>query len=211
MAYCLPADDGAIVYIVDNDSTARRTMREWLEEEGRTVRDFSSGEEFLIAFRPGGNDCLVVDGNLPDIGGIAFLESLKQSRYCLPAIMMSRRSDVAQAVGAMKAGAIDVIEKPASCEDLMASIDRALDLSRETKISLDCQASAIAHIDGLTSRQRQVMDMVLAGHPSKNIAADLYISQRTVENHRASIMRKTGMKSLPALARLALAAAGEQR
>ena len=88
----------------------------------------------------------------------------------------------------------------------MASIARALDLSRNAASLADWQADAIGHLKGLTPRQHQVMDLVLAGHPSKNIAADLHISQRTVENHRASIMRKTGATSLPALARLALAA-----
>lgn len=108
----------------------------------------------------------------------------------------------------MKVGAIDFLEKPVNCNELFASIDRALDLSRDATKLLNWQADAATHIAGLTRRQHQVMDMVLAGHPSKNIAVDLNISQRTVENHRASIMKKTGTKSLPALARLALAAIG---
>jgi two-component system CheB/CheR fusion protein len=108
----------------------------------------------------------------------------------------------------MKVGAIDFLEKPVGYAELRVSIERALELSRDETKLVEWQADAATHIKELTPRQHQVMDMVLAGHPSKNIAADLNISQRTVENHRALIMKKTGAKSIPALARLALAAAG---
>jgi two-component system, chemotaxis family, CheB/CheR fusion protein len=111
------------------------------------------------------------------------------------------------AVQAMKAGASDFIEKPIRGSELIASVDRALEQSRDSTKLFAWRETAAGHIASPTPRQRQVMDMVLAGHPSKNIAADLGISRRTVENHRALIMKKTGSKSLPALARLALAAA----
>ena len=107
----------------------------------------------------------------------------------------------------MKAGAADFLEKPISNGELLASIERALEQSRDSNKLVAWRESAASHIAGLTQRERQIMVLVLAGHPSKNIAADLGISQRTVENHRASIMKKTGTKSLPALARLAVAAA----
>jgi two-component system CheB/CheR fusion protein len=106
----------------------------------------------------------------------------------------------------MKAGATDFIEKPISRSELLASLNSAIEQSRDSSKLLASRETAAATIAALTPRQHQIMDMVLAGHPSKNIAADLGISQRTVENHRASIMDKTGSKSLPALARLALAA-----
>ena len=109
----------------------------------------------------------------------------------------------------MKAGAIDFIEKPVGRDELIASLDRALELSQDTGKFMERRRWAAAHLEGLTPRQLQVMEMVLAGQPSKNIAADLGISQRTVENHRMRIMKRTGSKSLPALARLALIA-GEQ-
>jgi two-component system CheB/CheR fusion protein len=109
------------------------------------------------------------------------------------------------AVQAMKAGAMDFIEKPVSSGELLASIERALEQSRDaTKLSA-WREEAAKRIAGLTPRQREIMELVLAGHPSKNIAADLGISQRTVENHRAAIMKKTGATSLPGLARFALA------
>ncbi len=196
------------IYIVDDDSAVRGTLRELLEADGRHVETFGDCEAFLAAYRPGGEACLLIDAYLPGIDGIELLRRMKKAGYHLPAIMITGSSAVPMAVEAMKVGAIDFIEKPVACEALMASIDRALDLSRDATKLLDWQADAATHINGLTKRQHQVMDLVLAGHPSKNIAADLNISQRTVENHRASIMKKTGAKSLPALARLALAAVG---
>jgi two-component system CheB/CheR fusion protein len=122
--------------------------------------------------------------------------------------MITGNSDVPMAVEAMKAGASDFIEKPITRDDLLDCVALALEHARDSSKLSARQEDAAQHVAGLTSRQRQIMDLVLAGHPSKNIAADLRISQRTVENHRASIMKKMGTRSLPALARLALAAAG---
>ena len=143
---------------------------------------------------------------LPGMNGLTLLRRLHEAGHGLPAIMITGNSDVAIAVEAMKAGASDFIEKPISRAELLAFVDRALEQSRDSSKLAAWREDAASHIAGLTPRQRQVMGMVLAGHPSKNIAADLGISQRTVENHRASIMTKTGTRSLPALARLALAA-----
>ena len=109
----------------------------------------------------------------------------------------------------MKAGAIDFIEKPIGGGALSASVARALELSRDAGKAEAWRDAAAGQMAGLSPRQLEIMKLVLAGQPSKNIAADLCISQRTVENHRAAIMRKTGSRSLPALARLALAASGK--
>jgi two-component system CheB/CheR fusion protein len=111
------------------------------------------------------------------------------------------------AVQAMKAGAVDFIEKPVGHEELLACVERALDQTHDTAALSASRETAALCVASLTTRQRQILDLVLAGHPSKNIAADLGISQRTVDNHRAAIMRKTGSKSLPALIRTAIAAA----
>jgi two-component system CheB/CheR fusion protein len=106
----------------------------------------------------------------------------------------------------MKAGALDFIEKPVRRNELLAGVERVLEQSRDWSKLCAWRETAANHIADLTPRQRQIMEKVIAGEPSKNIAADLGISQRTVENHRASIMKKTGSKSLPALSRLALVA-----
>jgi signal transduction histidine kinase len=117
------------------------------------------------------------------------------------------QQSVPMAVEVMMAGASDPLEKPLPGVELLAGVARALELSRDSGKLTESRKDAADHLASLTRRQHQIMDMVLAGHPSKNIAADLGISQRTVENHRASIMKKTGSRSLPALARLAFAAA----
>jgi two-component system CheB/CheR fusion protein len=107
----------------------------------------------------------------------------------------------------MKAGALDFIEKPIGPGELLASVERALDQARDSGKQSAWREKAARQLAELTLREREIMDLVLAGHASKNIAAQLGISQRTVENHRAAIMKKTGSTSLPALARLALTAA----
>jgi two-component system, chemotaxis family, CheB/CheR fusion protein len=196
-----------VIYVVDDDSGVRQAIRSMLEHDGRLVEDFEDGESFLDAYRPGRNACLLIDANLPGISGLDLLRRLKKVGSPLPAVMITGQSDVPMAVEVMKAGASDFLEKPLRGVELLAGVARALELSRDSGKRAEWRKDAADHLASLTRRQHQIMEMVLAGHPSKNIAADLGISQRTVENHRASIMKKTGSGSLPALARLALAAA----
>jgi two-component system CheB/CheR fusion protein len=196
----------SIVYIVDDELAVRSALREALESESLSVFDFATAEAFLIAYMPTANECLPVDAYLPGLSGIELIQKLRGLGHGLPTIMITGSSDVTMAVEVMKAGAMDFIEKPVGTDDLLAAVRRALATSRDASRIASWQEEAASHLVELTKRQRQVMDLVLAGHPSKNIAADLNISQRTVENHRAAIMRRTGTKSLPALARLVIAA-----
>ena len=196
-----------IIYVVDDDNHICEALRNVLEDEGRTVEDYGTCEAFLESYRPGREACLLIDAYLPGMSGLELLQRLRDAHYGLPAIMITGHGDVPMAVQAMKAGASDFIEKPINRSELLASVERALEQSRDSNKLFAWRAAAAKHVAGLSRRQRQVMDMILAGHPNKNIAADLGISQRTVENHRALIMKKTGSKSVPALARLALAAA----
>jgi two-component system CheB/CheR fusion protein len=196
-----------VIFVVDDDRNIRDAIRSTLEDEGWVVEDFASCEAFLETYRAGSEACLLVDAYLPGMSGLELLSRLHEAGHRLPAIMMTGDSDVQIAVQAMRAGASDFVEKPIGRHDLLDSIERALEQSRDSNKLIAWRESAANHIAGLTPRQREIMDLVLAGHPSKNIAADLGISQRTVENHRAEIMTRTGAKSLPALARLALAAA----
>jgi two-component system CheB/CheR fusion protein len=201
------APSAPVVVIIDDDKHIRDLVRRLFEDSGIPVEDFDTCEAFMTAHRPGRSACLLIDAHLPGMPGLQLLRRLKTLDSHLPAIMITGDGDIAMAVDAMKAGAFDFIEKPFSAAELMASVARALEQGHDVEKLSAVQADAAIHIAGLTDRQRQVLEMVLAGHPSKNIAADLGISQRTVENHRATIMRKTGAKSLPALARLAIAAA----
>jgi two-component system CheB/CheR fusion protein len=195
-----------LVYVVDDDFHIRSQVRAALEAEGWEVSDFGTAEAFLEEFCPGRASCLLIDAYLPGMSGIEALQALRTARHQLPAIMITGHSDVGIAVESMKSGAMDFIEKPVGRSELLAVISRALALSRDRNKLNAWRTAAATQIADLTQRQRQIMDLVLAGHPSKNIAADLGISQRTVENHRAAIMTRTGAKSLPELARLAVAA-----
>jgi len=204
-----PAAAGELVptvFLIDDDDALRETMRELIEREGRPVEAFASGEAFLEAYRPGRKGCLLVDARLPGLSGIALLQRLKEENHALPSIMITGHGDVAMAVEAMKAGAIDFIEKPASREALLAGIDRAIELTQNSTALSAWREDAAKRIAGLTPRERQIMDLVIIGQPNKIIAADLGVSQRTVENHRAAVMKKTRSKSLSDLVRLSIAA-----
>lgn len=199
-------DQPPTVFIVDDDGQIRDALRSVLEAEGLEVADFATCEDFLAAYHPGHEACLLVDAYLPGMSGLDLLEHLRGNGTSLPAIMITGHGDVPMAVKAMQAGALDFIEKPVGHARLLACIGHAVEMSKDAAKLSTWRESASSHLASLTPRQRQIMELVLAGHPSKNIAADLGISQRTVENHRASIMKKTRSKSLPALARLAVAA-----
>ncbi len=195
------------IFVVDDDDEVRGAIMEVLEGDGHVVAGFPSGEAFLDAFHPAHAACLLIDAALPGMSGIDLLEQLRAADHGVPTIVITGQSDVPMAIRAMRAGASDFIEKPVGRADLLASVARALEGSHDAATLAARHEEAAAQIAGLTPRQREIMNLVLAGHPSKNIAVDLGISQRTVENHRASIMHRTGAASLPALARLALAAA----
>ena len=202
----LGAIGAPVAYVVDDDPEIRATIRDVLEGDGRVVEDFADAEAFLEAYRPGGEGCLLVDAYLPGMSGVSLLNVLRERGDHLPVILITGSSDVSLAVRSMRMGACDFIEKPVSRSKLLASIARAIDQSHDTRLVDAAHADAAALVADLTARQREIMDKVLAGLPSKNIAADLGISQRTVENHRAAIMHKMGAKSLPELARTAQAA-----
>jgi two-component system CheB/CheR fusion protein len=195
------------IRIVDDDAQVRDVLCAAVQEDGRLATASESAEAFLAAYRPGDASCLVLDANLPGMSGVELLRQLRRAGDTMPCLMITGNSDISMAVMAMKAGANDFIEKPIGYDNLLAAIDQAIDLSRDATKRTAWRQRAAGHIADLTDRQRQIMALVLAGHPSKNIAADLGISQRTVENHRASIMKRTGAHSLPALARLAVTAA----
>jgi two-component system CheB/CheR fusion protein len=195
-----------VIVVVDDDADVRNSIRDVLEEDGHVVEVFPDAESYLAAYRSDREGCLLLDAGLPGIDGLELLVRLQEMGNPMSTIMLTGSNDLMLAISAMKAGACDFIEKPVGKDALMASIGRALAQSHDTSIVHAFEEAAARHVAELTPRQREIMDLVLAGHPSKNIAADLGISQRTVENHRASIMKKMDVRSLPELARLALAA-----
>lgn len=201
------AAEPPVIFVVDDDHHVREMIRHVLEDAGRVVEDYADAEAFLSAYTGRREACLLVDAYLPGMNGLELLQRLRDAGHHLPAIVITGSSDVAMAVKAMQAGALDFIEKPVTRDKLLGGIGQALEQSRDSALLQAGQDAAACHIASLTVRQRQVMDLILPGHPNKNIAADLGISRRTVENHRALIMTKTGSASIPALARLAMVVA----
>ena len=142
--------------------------------------------------------------NCLGLSGIDLIQRLREMGDPIPAIVVSGHADVPMAVRAMKVGAVDFVEKPVGRDELLASVQRALDSFEEiARITEFLKLSAI-RVASLTDRQHQILNLILAGHPAKNIAADLGISQRTVDNHRAAIAIKTGSKSMAALMHTAI-------
>ena len=193
-----------IIYVIDDEPHVCDAIRDLLTAHGREVADFGSAEDFLAAYQKGRPGCLLVDAHLPGLSGIGLLGELRARGDHLPVILITGDDDIGLAVAAMRAGACDFITKPVGRDALMESINLATEQSLGTTLADVAQAEAAACFAALTARQKEVMDMVLAGHPSKNIAADLGISQRTVENHRAEVMHRMGVRSLPELARKVL-------
>jgi len=200
------ASDQTTLHIVDDDAMIREATRRLFDAEGWAVVTHPSAESFLAAPRPGSRACLVIDGLLPGMSGVALLEALRAEQSTVPAIVLTAHGDIAMAVSAMKAGAADLIEKPASASDLLTSVSRAIERSTDDRARNAARRAAQQSFADLTPRERDVLARVLSGDANKIIAADLGINQRTVENHRAAVMRKTGAASLPELVRLALAA-----
>ncbi len=197
----------APILIVDDDPSVREHLVAALQEAGLQPLAFETGEALLASGQAGEGAALLLDAYLPGMSGLELLQQLRGGGNTIPTIIMTGHSDVAMAVAAMKAGASDFIEKPVRLSSLLASLDSARNAGREASRGLEQRARFQQRLAALTPRQREIMTLVLDGHPSKNIAADLRISQRTVENHRAAIMKKTGVTSLAALARLAYIAA----
>ncbi len=167
------------------------------------METFASGEAFLAAHHAAEKACLVVDVRLPGMSGFELLARLAPADSALPAIVITGHGDVPMAVQAMNAGAEDFIEKPVRPHELLASIDRALRHGASSAERSARRAAAAMRVAGLTRRERDVMDYVVAGHANKEIAARLGIAQRTVETHRANVMKKMGAASLSDLVRLA--------
>lgn len=188
-----------VIHIVEDNSVIREFLRALFEDAGWKVLDYISAEEFIASPRPSGEACLVIDIMLPGINGLELLEIIHREHSLLPAIILTGRGDAAAAVAALKGGAADYIEKPADEMALLKSVADAVDQARDRHDKNVSRNEAKACFEKLTPREHEVMKMILDGAPNKIIAFQLGINQRTVENHRAKVMGKTGSASLPEL------------
>lgn len=195
-----------VISVIENDPDIRDVIGSVLEHENWSVTSYSGAEEFLAADDIGSDRCLLVDTNLPGMSGLALIKHLRSAGNTAPTILITGSGDVATAVEAMRSGASDFVERPVSRSDLLASIERAISQAAEGSAQDGRPGETARRLASLTARQRVVLDRVLAGQPSKNIAADLGISQRTVESHRAHIMQRLGVRTIPELVRAVLSA-----
>ncbi|MGQ2904221.1 MAG: response regulator FixJ [Neoaquamicrobium sediminum] len=193
------------VHIVDDEEPVRKSLAFLLTMAGFTVRVHESATTFVEAAPSIRNGCLVTDLRMPDMSGVELLRQLGAMSANIPSIVITGHGDVPMAVAAMKAGALDFIEKPFEDEVLIEAIKRAA-----AKLSSEPGGEDVAAIrtrlERLSEREREVLSGVVAGLPNKTIAYDLDISPRTVEVHRANVMSKMEARSLPELVRMALAA-----
>lgn len=193
-----------LICVVEDKPDISNAMRSVLEHEDWSVTDYPSAEAFLAEETTSSDQCLIVDTNLPGMSGIALIEHLRAKGDTVPAILITGTGDIFMAVQAMRSGASDFVERPISRRELIDSIERAV-LREPAGRPLDAASNELVQrLAALTPRQKAVLDMVMAGEPSKNIAADLGISQRTVESHRGQIMQKLGLRTIPNLAQAVL-------
>ena len=195
-----------LVHLVDDDEAIRRSVGFMLKTSGFHVRAYESGVELLKTapeLEPG---CIRLDIRMPGMDGLEVQEALRSKGVTLPVIIMTGHGDVSLAVQAMKAGAVDFIEKPFEKAVLISAIDQALDQLKRSAASRERSDEALVRLQALTPREREVLDGLAKGLPNKTIAYDLGISPRTVEIHRANLMSKLGARSLSEALRLAFAA-----
>lgn len=200
--------EAANILIVDDDPAVRDSLVMLLESLGFTPAAFTNALDFIEAAKSVSVGCGIVDVNLPDINGLVLQELMAKQGIKLPIIIVTGQGDVPMAVKAMRAGAVDFLEKPCLEEAVFASVERALTLSRAMTppgTSTD-ENEFSARVNRLTPRERDVLDHLVMGEPNKIIAYNLGISPRTVELHRSRVMDKMEAQSLPELVRLALAA-----
>jgi FixJ family two-component response regulator len=201
-----------VVYIVDDDEAVRDSLQWLLEANGFGARSFASAEDFLAMLRAGSGpapvSCLVLDVRMPGMTGPELHDELVRSGYRLPLIFITGHGDVPMAVASMKKGAVDFLEKPFNDAQLCALVRQSLENASRAFEQGSAERAASERLERLTARERQVLDLIVAGRLNKQIADDLGISIKTVEAHRANIMDKLDTRTMADLMKTALRATG---
>ena len=198
--------DEQTVYIVDDDEDIREGFSLLLETVGQRHEVYSSAIEFLESFHVEMSGCLVLDIRMPRMSGLELQQKLSEEGSVLPVIFITGHGDIPMAVEAMRRGALDFVRKPFREQNVLDRINEALDLDAgKRKILLDRQ-QVLDRMGNLSEREREVLELVALGRMNKVVAADLGISERTVEVHRANVMKKLGVETLAQLVRVKITA-----
>jgi FixJ family two-component response regulator len=198
-----------MVFIVDDDDAVRRFLSGLIQSINLRVSAHASAQDFLDAYEPGCPGCLLLDVRMPGMSGLELQRELAERSINLPVIILTGHGDVPVAVQAMKAGAVDFIEKPFNNELLLDRIQMAVVQSVRAESVRAERNEMLKRLELLTLRERQVFDLVVAGEVNKVIAHRLTISEKTVEIHRANVMRKMDARSLAALVQMAVSLRGD--
>lgn len=196
--------DEPIVFIVDDDPVARDSVRWLVESVGLASASYESGQKFLDAYDPTQPGCLVLDVRLRGMSGFELMESLRSAHTPPPTIMITGYADFSTAVRAMKGGVVDILEKPFTDQGLLDSVWHAIDIDRKARVAKAEHSVLEARFNRLTPRKREVLDLVVEGMTSKEIAAHLRLSVRTVDGYRGQLLHRMGVDSLAKLVQLAL-------
>jgi FixJ family two-component response regulator len=195
-------DVDAIVFVVDDDLSIREAIKSLIRLEGLRVETFATAQEFLRSKRPEMPGCVVLDVELPGLSGLDLQRELAAHGIKLPIIFITGYGDIPMSVRAMKAGALEFLTKPFHDQDLLDAIQQALERDRAARQHSKVIAELRERFDALTSREREVMSLVVAGWLNKQIGFELGISEITVKIHRGRVMNKTGAQSLAELVRM---------
>jgi len=203
--------DDATVFVVDDDPAMRESLSWLLQSAGLSVETFESAEHFLNHCDPRRAGCLLLDLKLPGKSGLELQHELAAHELRLPIIFLTGYAEVPTAVRALKTGAFDFLEKPFGDETLLDCVRRALDLDRHNRQKSEQISSVTVKLARLSPREREVMELMIAGKPTKVIASELGLSPKTVEVHRGRVMRKMEVRTLPHLVRQIMEARREER
>jgi FixJ family two-component response regulator len=193
----------ATVFIVDDDAQVRESLKDLIRSVGLRVELFASAQEFLRAHHPDAPTCLVLDVRMPGLSGLGLQKQASEAGLEIPIIFITGHGDIPMTVRAMKAGAIEFLSKPFRDQDLLDAIQQALERSRKAREQQSVTKELRRRFASLTSRQREVMERVVAGLINKETGAELGISEKTVKIQRHQVMEKMGARSLPELVRMA--------
>ena len=199
-------DEDGTVFLIDDDPGVRDSLTLLLSLKGIRTQPFATAESFLETYRPEWAGCVLTDLRMPGMTGLELQSMLRERGVQVPVVVLTAHGDVATARTALKNGAFDFLEKPVDDATLIEVLHNALRVDRERRAAVKARSSADRRMERLTEREREILTLLAAGHQNRQIAAQLGISPRTVEVHKARIMEKLGCRSLADLIRLNLAA-----